>query len=314
MKCFVAGGAGFIGSNLVLRLLKQGWGVTVYDNLSGGWKEFLAPFSGHKGFKFVKADLLNRGLLDRHIKGHDAVFHFAASSDISLGIKKTGLDLKNSFLTTFNILDSMKRNKIGKLVFASSGSVYGEYAGVPFKENSGPILPVSLYAASKAASEAYISAFCSVYGIQAWVFRLANIVGPNATHGVVFDFIKKLKYNPKKLRILGDGNQKKPYLYVGECIDGILYAFTHAKEKLNYFNLSPNDVTDVKNIAKIVINEMGFNRVRLAFTNSGGGWPGDQKRIWLNPSKINRLGWKAKLKSAQAVRLAVLKLLNKEGL
>lgn len=314
MKCFVAGGAGFIGSNLVSRLLKQGWGVTVYDNLSGGRKEFLTPFFRYKGFKFVKADLLNRVLLDKHIKGHDAVFHFAASSDISLGTKKTDLDLKNSFLTTFNILDSMKRNKIGKLVFTSSGSVYGEYAGIPFKEDSGPILPVSLYAASKAASEAYISAFYRVYGIRAWIFRLANIVGPNATHGVVFDFIKKLKTNPKKLKILGDGNQKKPYLYVGECIDGILYAFTHAKGGLNYFNLSPNDVTDVKNIARVVINEMGLDRVKLVFTNTGGGWPGDQKRIWLNPAKINRLGWNAKLKSAQAVRLAAIKLLDKEGL
>ena len=314
MRCFVAGGAGFIGSNLVPRLLEQDWSITVYDNLSGGRQEFLTPFFKHKRFKFIQANLLNRGLLDKYIKGHDVIFHLVASSDISLGIKKTDLDLKNSFLTTFNILDSMRKNKIKKLVFTSSGSIYGEYKKVPFKEGIGPILPLSLYAASKVASEAYVSAFCSVYGIRAWIFRLANIDGPNATHGVVFDFIKKLKGNPRKLQILGDGNQKKPYLFVGECIDGMLYAFTRANDKLNYFNLSPNDTVDVKGIAKIIIKEMRLNNVRFTFTNTEGGWPGDQKEIWLNTSKINALGWKAKLSSGKAVRLAALKLLNKEEL
>lgn len=310
MKCFVAGGAGFIGSNLVPRLLEKRWTVTVYDNLSGGRKEFLAPFFKEKGFKFIRANLLNIDSLNRYIKGHDAVFHLAASSDISLGIRKTDLDLKNSFLTTFNILESMRKNNIKKLVFASSGSIYGEYKGTPFGENKGPALPLSLYAASKVASEAYISAFCSVYNIQAWIFRLANIVGPNATHGVVFDFIKKLKNNPKRLQILGDGNQKKPYLYVGECIDGILYVFRHAGDKLNYFNLSPNDTTDVKSIARIIVETMGLKNVQFAFTNADAGWPGDQKEIWMNGSKISMLGWKAKLASKEAVRLAALKILE----
>lgn len=310
MKCFIAGGAGFIGSNLTLRLLKKGWHVTVFDNLSGGRKELLSVFSKSRHFEFVRGNLLDKKLVEKHIKDNNLVFHLAASSDISLGTKQTDLDLKNGFITTFNILEGMRKNNVKKIVFASSGSIYGNIAMPCFREDYGPILPLSLYAASKASSEAYISAFCSLYGFKAWIFRLANIVGLNATHGVVFDFVRKLKNNPGDLQILGDGTQTKPYLYVEECIDAMLYAFAHSAGNLNYFNLSPDDAIDVKSIAKIVTGVMGLEGVRFSFTNKGGGWPGDQKKIRLSPAKINAIGWKARMSSKQAVRLAAKKILE----
>ena len=310
MKCFIAGGAGFIGSNLTRRLLEKGRYVTVFDNLSSGKKEFLSVFLKHKNFKFIEGDLLDQALVDRYIRDRDVVFHFAASSDITLGNKKTDLDLKNGFITTYNILEGMRRNNVKKIIFTSSGSIYGKINKPCFREDFGPVLPISLYAASKASSEAYIAAFCNLYGFKGWIFRLANIVGPNATHGVVFDFVRKLKNNPADLEILGDGTQTKPYLFVEECIDGMLYAFTHAKDSLNYFNLSPGDTLDVKDIAKIVAGVMMLKDVRFSFTNKGGGWPGDQNRIRLSPAKINALGWKAKMNSKQAVLLAAKKILE----
>lgn len=310
MRFFIAGGAGFIGSNLTRRLLEKGWHVTVFDNLSGGKKEFLSGFLKNRRFKFIKGDLLDKNLLEKRLKGHDVVFHLAASSDISLGNKNTDLDLKNGFMTTYNLLEGMRKNNVKKIIFASSGSIYGNIPSPSLKENSGPILPISLYAASKVSSEAYISAFSHLYGIKAWIFRLANIVGPNATHGVIYDFVRKLKSNPGKLRILGDGTQTKPYLYVDECVDGMLYAFTHSSGNLNYFNLSPDDTINVKGIAKIVIDVMGLKNVRFTFTSKGGGWPGDQKKIKLNPGKINDIGWRAGMDSNQAVRLAAKKIIE----
>ena len=310
MKCFIAGGAGFIGSNLTRRLIELGWDVTVYDNLNNGRKDFLKDFFKNKRFQFIKGDLLNTRLLNKYIKGHEIVFHLAASSDISLGIKKTNLDMKNGFLSTYNILEGMRRDNIKKIVFSSSGSIYGKGVKLSLGEDDGPIFPLSFYAASKVASEAYISAFCNICGIDAWIFRFANIVGPNATHGVIYDFINKLKKNPQNLQILGDGNQTKPYLYVDECIDGILYAFNHSADGLNYFNLSCNDTINVKEIARIVIKVMGLKDVRLQYTGEETGWPGDQNKISLDPSKINCLGWKAKLYSEQAVRLAAQKILE----
>ena len=310
IRGFIAGGAGFIGSNLTRRLIELGWDITVYDNLSMGRKDFIKVFFKNKQFEFVKGDLLNSKLLHKHIKGHDVVFHFAASSDISLGTKKTDLDMNNGFLSTYNILEGMRRYNIKKIVFTSSGSIYGKGSKPSFAEDDGPIFPLSLYAASKVASEAYISAFCNVYGIEAWIFRLANIIGPNATHGVIFDFINKLIKNPQSLQVLGDGNQIKPYLYVDECIDGILYVLNHSKDRLNYFNLSCNGTVNVKKIAGIVMEVMNLKNVRLHYTGEETGWPGDQKKIGLNPLKINKLGWKAKLTSKEAVRLAAQKILE----
>jgi len=310
MKSFIAGGAGFIGSNLTRRLLEKGHHVTAFDNLSSGKKEFLSAFLKHKNFKFIQGSLLDQVLVNRCIKGHDVVFHFAASSDIILGNKKTDLDLKNGFITTYNILEGMRKNNVKKIIFASSGSIYGKINKPCFKEDFGPVLPISLYAASKASSEAYISAFCNLYDFKGWIFRLANIVGLNPTHGVVFDFIRKLKNNPKNLQILGDGTQRKPYLYVEECIDAILYAFKHSTESLNYFNVSSNDTADVKSIAGIVTGVMGLKDVQFSFTNKGGGWPGDQDKIRLSPTKINAIGWKAKMNSKQAVRLAAKKIIE----
>lgn len=311
MRCFVAGGAGFIGSNLVSSLLKNKCQVTVFDNLSGGNLDFLKEYYSNSGFSFIEGNLLDTDLLNSSIKGHDVVFHLAASSDISLGNKKTDLDMKNGFLTTFNILEGMRLNGIKKIIFTSSSSIYGKSESKPFCEISGgSVAPLSLYAASKVCSEAYLCAYSNLYGIRAWIFRLANIVGPNATHGVIFDFIRKLRSDPGELFILGDGTQVKPYLHVKECVDGMLFAFKLAKGGVNVFNLSCPGALNVKGIAAIVIGEMGLKNVRLKFSGGKIGWPGDQNRLYLDPKKINMLGWKAKMNSQQAVRLAVIDILR----
>ncbi len=222
MKCFVTGGAGFIGSHLVDKLLDEDNQVTVYDNFSSGKLEFIQHHIQNPAFKYIKADLLDANTLKRALAGHDIVFHFSANPDARWGIENTKLDLEQETIATYNVLECMRVNCIRKIVFASSGTIYGETPVMPLSEDYGPVLPISLYGAGKLASESMISAFCHTFGMQAWLFRLANIVGPRTTHGVIFDFINKLKLNPHELEILGDGTQCKPYLHVQDCVAGIL--------------------------------------------------------------------------------------------
>jgi UDP-glucose 4-epimerase len=201
MRALVTGGAGFIGSHLVDKLLVTGNFVTVFDNLSSGRKEFIKQHFGNDRFKLVEADLLDLDKVKEAAAGHDLVFHFAANPDARLGIKNTELDLKQETIVTYNVLEAMRANKIKGIVFASSGTIYGETPIIPLPENYGPLFPISLYGAAKLACEALISAFCHIFDMQAWIFRFANIVGKRATHGVIYDFIKKLKRNPSELEI-----------------------------------------------------------------------------------------------------------------
>jgi UDP-glucose 4-epimerase len=213
MRYFVTGGAGFIGSHLVDRLIRKGE-VTVYDNLSSGKREFIQHHLDNPDFSFIQADLLDFNRLIREMGEHDVVFHLAANPDARLGIQDTTLDLKQETLVTFNVLEAMRSNHIKKIVFSSSGTIYGETPKIPLPEDYGPILPISLYGAGKVASEALITAFCHTFDMQGWIYRFANIVGSRGTHGVIFDFIHKLNKNPSRLEILGDGTQEKPYLSV----------------------------------------------------------------------------------------------------
>ena len=238
MRVFVTGGAGFIASNLCAKLLSMGWQVTAYDNLVLGRREFLRDFSSNTRFRFIKADLLSVKRLRQAIAGHDMVFHLACNSDIQKSNVQTDLDLKLGTLATYNVLEAMRLSGIRKIVFSSSSAIFGEPKIFPTPEDYGPVMPISFYGANKLAAEGLVSAFCHCYGFQAWVYRFANVVGKNGTHGILVDFIKKLRNNPKELVILGDGKQAKPYLHVASCVEGVLYGWRHGKDVFNVFNSS----------------------------------------------------------------------------
>ncbi len=299
---FVTGGAGFIGSALVDRLVAEGAAVTAYDNLSLGRREVLARAIATGRCTLIEADLLDVPALGAALAGHDAVFHLAANSDISLGREKTDRDLRQGTLATFNVLDAMRQRGIRELVFASTSAVYGEDAPQPFAEDAGPLLPISLYGASKLASEALISAFSHNFGLQAWIFRFANVVGGRATHGAVFDFIARLRRNPAELTVLGDGRQAKPYLFVEDCVDGMLFGWRKTTAPVNVFNLAVEGATAVGEIAEIVRTDMGLPGARIVFTAGARGWPGDVAQVRLNPSKLATLGWQARRSSTDAIR------------
>lgn len=308
-RYFVTGGAGFIGSHLVDRLVSQG-GVTVYDNLSSGRRDFISQHLGKAGFKLIEADLLDLDTLKEAIGGHDIVFHLAANPDVRAGIKATDLDLKMGIIASYNVLEAMRLNQIKRLVFTSSSTVYGDAGIKAVTEEHGRLLPISLYGASKLGSEGLISAFSHLFDIQGWVFRLANIIGSRLTHGVIFDFINKLKQNPARLEILGDGTQQKPYLHVADCIDGMLFAVENSGERLNLFNLGPASSTSVVTIADIVVQAMGLKSVEFQFTGGSQGWVGDVPQVRFDMAAMNRLGWQPKYSSDEAVRRAVKEMLG----
>jgi UDP-glucose 4-epimerase len=304
MRYFVTGGAGFIGSHLVDRLIEQGE-VTVYDNLSSGKAEFILHHIGEPNFHFIEGDLLDWQKLAESMKNNEVVLHLAANPDARLGIDRTDLDLKQETIATYNVLEAMRVNHIEKMVFASSGTIYGETPVMPLPENYGPVLPISLYGAGKVASEALVSAFCHSFDMRSWIFRFANIVGPRATHGVIYDFIHKLNQNPNELEILGDGSQEKPYLWVGDCIDGILFGFSNSDQRVNVFNLGCETTTDVNTVVKLVVAAMQLKEVHFKYTGGDRGWKGDVPQVRFDVGKMKELGWEAKLSSDQAVRRAI---------
>ncbi len=304
MKYFVTGGAGFIGSHLVDELVKRGE-VKVYDNLSSGKREFIQHHLDRPGFVFVQADLLDLTRLKREITGHDVVFHLAANPDARLGIADTSLDLNQETIATYNVLEAMRESGIKKIVFSSSGTIYGETPVIPLPEDYGPVLPISLYGAGKLASEALITAFCHTFDMQCWIYRFANIVGSRGTHGVIFDFIHKLRGNSEKLEILGDGTQEKPYLSVEDCVEGMLFGYQNSSDRVNYFNLGCESTTKVSSIARMVKEEMGLENVRFDYTGGERGWPGDVPKVRFNVDKVRKLGWSPRYDSDQAVRRAI---------
>ena len=312
MKAFITGGAGFIGSHLVDKFIEKGYFVTVYDNLSSGKKQFLNKHMQNKNFKFFEDDLLDINQLKKAIKGHDVVFHIAANPFVRLGEKQTKLDLEQGAIATYNILESMRINNLKKIIFSSSSVVYAEVPNISIPESYGPTLPISLYGAGKLASEGLISAFCGTFDLQAWIFRFANIVGIRGTHGVIVDFIDKLRKNPKELEILGDGKQQKPYLYVSDVVDGMIFGFEHSSNQINLFNLGCDSNTTVTKIAQMVVEEMGLKNVEFKYTGGRRGWPGDVPRFQLDSTKIKNLGWKERYSSDDAVRKAIREILDKK--
>lgn len=310
MRCFVTGGAGFIGSHLVDRLMSEGAKVSVFDNLSSGKREYIAPHLKEAGFRFVKGELLKLAEVREAIKGHDVVFHLAANPDVRRSLEDTSFDLKQETIATYNVLEAMRLNGVKQIVFASSSTIYGETPVTPIPEDYGPVLPISLYGAAKLAGEGLVSAFSNVFDIQSWIFRFANIVGPRVTHGVIFDFINKLKLNPSELEILGDGRQSKPYLHVSDCVDGMLFGFGKASERVSVYNLGCDSETKVSDIARMLVAEMGLKKVRFKYTGGPRGWPGDVPQVKFNVDKMKKLGWMAKYTSDEAVRQAIKDILG----
>lgn len=311
MNILITGGAGFIGSHLCDALLERGHHLTVVDNLVLGKMENIEHLLHHPSFQFIKEDILHTDVLREIFKNShfDMVYHLAANSDIQKGGKDPMVDYNLTFNTTFNILQMMKEFEVKKLFFASTSAIYGESYDV-LNEDYGPLQPVSNYGAGKLASEAFISAFSSTYKIQTWITRFPNVVGERFTHGVIYDFIHKLQKNPKELEVLGNGEQCKPYVYVKDLVAGILYVIDHASADYNVYMLGSDTRTKVKEIAAMVIEEMGLDAT-IRYTGGDRGWVGDVPEFRYNLDKVNSLGWKAAYTSNEAVRLAIQKALGK---
>lgn len=311
MKILITGGAGFIGSHLCDLLLSEKHSIVVIDNLILGRKENIFHLLNRDNFSFIEEDLLNFSALNKIFKKDkfDMVYHLAANSDIQKGGKDPIVDYNLTFNTTFNVLQCMREYSVKKFFFASTSAIYGETYD-RLTETYGPLQPVSNYGAGKLASEAFISAFSSAYGIQTWITRFPNVVGERFTHGVIYDFIHKLQVNPKVLTVLGNGEQIKPYLYVKDLVEGIQFVCENAHERFNVYNLGSDSRTKVKEIAAMVIEEMRLNAT-IEYTGGDRGWVGDVPEFKYDLSKINTLGWYAKHDSNASVRLAIQKALGK---
>ena len=294
MKAFVSGGAGFIGSNLVDRLLDVGHEVTVYDNLSTGLLQFLEYARDFDRFRLVEGDLLDEGSLSEAIAGHEFVFHLAANADVRFGTEHPRRDLEQNTIATNNVLEAMRKNGINKIAFASTGSVYGDATVIPTPENAPFPIQTSLYAASKLAGEGLIAAYCGGFGFQSWIFRFVSILGERYTHGHVFDFYRKLKQNPSRLEVLGNGKQRKSYLYIQDCIDAMLFALEKSNESVNVLNLGVDGYCEVNDSIGWICEELGVTP-KLEYSGGDRGWIGDNPFIFLDTSKIRDLGWKPKL-------------------
>ena len=300
MKYLVTGGAGFIGSSLVDRLLARGDEVVCYDNFDTGQIEFLKAAQESSSFALVKGDLLDLDTLQRAMAGCDMVFHMAANADVRFGTQHPRKDLEQNTIATYNVLFSMKENGVKKIAFSSTGSVYGEAEVIPTPEDAPFPVQTSLYGASKLAGEGLISAFCEGYAFQGWIFRFVSILGERYTHGHVFDFYKQLSEEPGKLKILGDGTQKKSYLYIQDCIDAMFLTVEKAKDKVNIFNLGTDEYIEVKDSIRVITEELNL-KPTLSFGGGPRGWIGDNPFIFLDCSKIRELGWKPKLTIKEAV-------------
>jgi UDP-glucose 4-epimerase len=305
-KIMITGGAGFIGSRVAKRLVNENT-VTVIDNLSTGKMKNIETLMENRNFKFIHGDATDRELLSKSMQGTDIVFHLASSVDVRKGEKDVISDLE-SYLATHCVLEAMRANGVHEIVFTSSSTVYGDAAVIPTPENYAGH-PISLYGASKLASEALISAYCHMFGMHAWTFRLANIIGGNG-HGILLDFYEKLKADSTQITILGDGMQKKSYLYAEDCIDAILFAAAHSNDILNVFNVGSEDSVTVNRITDIVLEEMDLADVRRVYTGGQRGWKGDTRAFHLAVDKIKKLGWSPKRNSEESIRLAIREIIK----
>jgi UDP-glucose 4-epimerase len=289
----VTGCAGFIGSHLVDRLLANGHHVTGIDNFSTGQRRFLKEGLADPSFRLVEIDLLDLEGLKRVFSDAEAVFHLAANADVRFGTDHPSKDLEQNTIATYNVLEAMRANGIKKIAFSSTGSVYGEALVVPTPEDGPFPIQTSLYGASKAAGEGLIAAYCEGFGFQSWIFRFVSILGERYTHGHVFDFYQKLKADPTRLPVLGNGKQRKSYLYVQDCIDAISLAMDKSTDKVNIFNLGVDGYCEVNDSIGWICEELGL-KPELEYSGGDRGWIGDNPFIFLDTKKIQALGWKPK--------------------
>lgn len=315
--CLVTGGAGFIGSHLVDALLANPdvGEVRILDNFSSGRREHLAHHQNDPRLQVHVLDLLEHEKIQPYFQGVTTVFHLAANPDARWGIENTRLDLEQETIVTYNVLESMRRNKTPQIIFSSSGTVYGDVGTTITRESLGPCLPVSLYGAGKIASEGLISAFGATFGLRALIFRFGNIIGERTTHGAVFDFIRQLAKNPGELTVLGNGFQAKPYVYVRDLVEGLMFARKKCAEweasKFDVFNLAPGGATNVRFIAEELVSQLGFaGRTRIQYGQSAQGWPGDVPQSRMDSSKLAEAGFSLPRASDEAVRLAISRILQ----
>ncbi len=298
----VTGGAGFIGSHLVDKLLEKGYNVKILDNFTSGSYENIRG-AVEKGATVIKGDLKNPEDIARALKDVDTVFHFAANPEVRVSTTKPIIHFQENILATFNLLEEIrKQGGVEKLVFASSSTVYGDAEIIPTPENH-PFKPISVYGASKAACEALISSYAYLYGFKSVALRYANIVGPRLNHGVIYDFLVKLRRNPRVLEVLGDGTQRKSYLYITDAVDATLFITDRMESFYDAYNVGNDDWITVREIAEIVINVTGLNAVikYTGGTRDGRGWPGDVKYMRLSIEKLRGMGWSPKYTSREAV-------------
>ncbi len=303
MTILVTGGAGFIGSYVVDKFIDKGEEVIVIDNLSSGVNYL------NKNAHFYKVDLTNKEKIKDVFKHYkfEEVWHIAANPDVRIGSKDPDKIYKNNILATYNLLEVMREEKVSRIIFTSTSTVYGEAKVIPTPEDY-PTVPISIYGASKLACEALISSYCHTFDMNAWIYRFANVIGKRSNHGVIYDFIVKLKNNPNELEILGNGEQNKSYIYISDCIDAMFFGLK-VDEGVNIFNIGSEDQIKVKRIAEIVCEEMGLSP-KFKFTGGERGWKGDVPVMLLSIEKLKSIGWKPKYNSEKAVRLATRDLLE----
>lgn|SRR3990167_4171695 len=300
----VTGCAGFIGSSLVDRLLALGHTVTGIDNFSTGQRPFIEEALKNPNFTLVEGDLLDQELLKRSFAGGDAVFHLAANADVRFGTNHPHKDLEQNAVATFHVLEAMRANDIKRIAFASTGSIYGEAEVIPTPEHAPFPVQTSLYGASKLAAEGMIQAYCEGFNFQGYIYRFVSILGERYTHGHVFDFYKQLLEDPSKLKVLGNGKQRKSYLYIQDCIDAILWTMEHSQDKVNVFNLGTDEYVQVTDSIGWICEYLGV-KPEIDFTGGERGWIGDNPFIFLETSKIRKLGWKPKLTIKDGVQQTI---------
>lgn len=310
MKVLVAGGAGFIGSHLIDNLLAEGNTVVCIDNFFIGTKKNIEHLKENPNFIFYEQDLCDLDALDAVFKKEkfEYVFHMAANSDIQASAQNPQIEYHNTYTTTFNILECMRRNDVKRLFFASTSAVYGEKMGTEVGENTTPLEPISYYGAAKLGSEGLISAYSYMNDFSVLIFRFPNVIGPRLTHGVIFDFVKRLKEDPTQLRILGDGTQSKPYMHVYDLVKGIMQ-FKDVEKGITLYNIGVETQTSVTRIADIICEKMGLTGIPYNYTGGRGGWKGDVPVFAYDLSKIHAAGWKATYTSDETVAHTVEQVL-----
>ena len=309
MFCIVTGGAGFIGSHVVDALVAAGNDVLVIDDCSAGTPENLAQHLASGQVTFIRQNLLDDGWQE-HLEGGDRVYHIAADPDVRQSAMTPDSQVRNNVIATYRVLEAMRAHDVPELVFTSTSTVYGEASVIPTPETYTPLEPISVYGATKLACEALISSYCHSFDMRAWVYRFANIIGERSNHGVIWDFIRKLRENPQELEILGDGRQTKSYLEVGECVRAVQFGIDHSHDPVNTFNIGSEDWIDVVTIADIVAEEMDLSGVRYRFTGGARGWVGDVPKMQLSVEKLKSLGWRCGTTSQASVRTAVRAMLG----